>query len=715
MLSLQVLLSTVVIVSTSAINSSGSIISRQALVEWLSDYSVQFEQCHRIRTYNDEVATGDLWPPRSSTGDATVVGPQQFVSFRLCPHDECGQCQHGFGEYLVDLETYLDVTVEHYQGLQEAKCQICYDSCPLPVLQEKQDPEHDHLVVDCDTCVDQCREIENMEENGYIDATQFLQCQLIFDPEDDALEQLYAGPTCAGQGTQINIAVFTDEECLFRDWSKSLNDYIKDNDGYELRLSHALLKQVYSDGNCIRCSQTLHDDQSMDSAVTVTPACEDLYDRAAKCETPHGMNHGMLTNPTIFSNQLEQEQTVCEFLKVIQAGAYVDAPLSWLSSSDSNNNMDARSNNTEQEPTKKQLDGTDGRYLGDYSRDHGGWWESSNTQQPPHEPWMNDYALQFQGCQHFYQWNPQAWEHEDVRLATRRLAHYGVCPNNRTSSCSSDMMCGQYTVDLHTFLRYYHPYYAQDSNNDNQQVSSVPPAFLECIWLHRAGSGGENLYVGPYCSDGGSSVQLGLFTDNSCTIVASELLNKEKLPNELQNYSDLFFGGPNQSSLVGNDCLPCVSNNGTSSNAAAAGGTVTSSICDNLYPLSGKCEEMMTVAETEPVFQPDNSACSYIEFTKEIFLSFTPASESSLLNRTATATTKSLIAGNEALTWEANKTMTVTNTTVIAASDSSTLASDKSSDEILGPSQPAEVSSSDTKPLSVPFGLLCLVLLTKRQ
>jgi hypothetical protein len=36
-----------------------------------------------------------------------------------------------------------------------------------------------------------------MEENGYVDATNFLECQMIYDPEDDGQQALYAGPICA--------------------------------------------------------------------------------------------------------------------------------------------------------------------------------------------------------------------------------------------------------------------------------------------------------------------------------------------------------------------------------------------------------------------------------------------------------------------------------------------------------------------------------------
>jgi len=57
---------------------------------------------------------------------------------------------------------------------------------------------------------------ENMEDNGYVDVTEFLGCQLIYDPEDDDDDgeaALYAGPMCTSSGSKIKIGVFYDEDC----------------------------------------------------------------------------------------------------------------------------------------------------------------------------------------------------------------------------------------------------------------------------------------------------------------------------------------------------------------------------------------------------------------------------------------------------------------------------------------------------------------------
>lgn len=72
----------------------------------ISGYSVMFEQCQFVKSYNDELAEEEEVE--------TVLATQRFVLFRLCP-DDCTSCNYNYGEYLVDLESYLEATVEYFQ------------------------------------------------------------------------------------------------------------------------------------------------------------------------------------------------------------------------------------------------------------------------------------------------------------------------------------------------------------------------------------------------------------------------------------------------------------------------------------------------------------------------------------------------------------------------------------------------------------------------
>jgi hypothetical protein len=90
-----------------------------------------------------------------------------------------------------------------------------------------------------------------------VDATEFLDCQMIYDFEDDTLGSLYTGPICASGYNKIKIGVFTDEDCNQLYVAKDVHDYIVVNDGYNLKLSHALLSLSYlgdPEGCILKCA-----------------------------------------------------------------------------------------------------------------------------------------------------------------------------------------------------------------------------------------------------------------------------------------------------------------------------------------------------------------------------------------------------------------------------------------------------------------------------
>jgi len=291
----------------------------------ISGYAVKFEKCQFVRAYSDEMAEDE---------DAgTVLQTQRFVVFRLCPDNSCGSCNYNYGEYMVDLETYLEATVDYQQELQEEMCNMCEENCQQD--EEEEEDGRRKLAVDCDSCVDECEKIANMEENGYVDATEFLECQQIYDPEDDNAVGLWAGPMCASSGSKIKIGIFEDENCNNVDNSKNVDDYLVDGDGYQIKLSHALLKTVYSD-TCISClvveeeeenedgdEEDNNDEEEEEKEAEVVEMCQQLYEGAAKCEKNHGFDNGYADYDG-YENQLAQEDVVCDFISSIKSGTYQD-------------------------------------------------------------------------------------------------------------------------------------------------------------------------------------------------------------------------------------------------------------------------------------------------------------------------------------------------------------------------------------------------------
>jgi len=301
-------------------------------------YKVIFEKCQFVKAYSDDLA---------AEGSNTVLATQRFVIFKLCPVD-ADTCQYNYGEYLVDMDSFLQYTVEYKQEEQEMMCEMCDENCQVyyddAAGEEEEEEEEDEgdrrrrlaarkrfsrkLDVDCDTCVESCEKIANMEENNYVDATYFINCQQLVEEGDDQ-QALYAGPMCGSQGSKIKIGVFSDEDCMFLDASLDVEDYLANENGYALKLSHALLKTTYDNSDPIQCEQVDEEEDEENyynayeyEAPETREVCTNLYMEAAKCEEEHGFEAGVDKYYNAYENQVDNEELVCEYIYSLKSGTY---------------------------------------------------------------------------------------------------------------------------------------------------------------------------------------------------------------------------------------------------------------------------------------------------------------------------------------------------------------------------------------------------------
>jgi hypothetical protein len=300
----------------------------------IATYAIKFQQCQFVKTYNDDLADDE--------DSETVLAIKRFIIFRLCPDDDCSTCSSGFGEYMVDLEAYLTYTTAYYQMYEEAMCEVCDNTC---YAEENADGENADAnaeeqaadggerrrlkndfyfsgEVDCSVCVTECANMANAEALNYIDATNFLECQLIYNSGGDDDVSLYAGPFCTSNGAKINIGVFSDENCNNLDSSKKVDDYMMLN-GAQASLNHATLKKTYTN-TCISClepkqEQNNNNGNDADDADAVIEVCEQIYKSSAKCEKPNGFDDG---SDYVYTIQENTEETVCDYISSLKHGTY---------------------------------------------------------------------------------------------------------------------------------------------------------------------------------------------------------------------------------------------------------------------------------------------------------------------------------------------------------------------------------------------------------
>ena len=257
----------------------------------LSQYSIQFEQCQTTKQYDYNGGDGN-----------SVLSTKRFVIFRLCPDSSCSN----YGEYLIDIDSYLEATVDHMAAVQEQYCEECYACVGV-------DDDATCGEVDVNTCYSKCQNIDNMETNGYVDAVEYTQCGKVYYNQNTGVSY-YAGAMCSSSGTKIKIGLFADAKCSVLADADNIDHYIKNENGYNVKLSYHLLKQTFSgneNGYVANCYQ--------DGAVS--DMCQALYEEAGKCESVHGFS-GMTNDDENYSSQISNEQQVCEFISKIRAGHY---------------------------------------------------------------------------------------------------------------------------------------------------------------------------------------------------------------------------------------------------------------------------------------------------------------------------------------------------------------------------------------------------------
>lgn len=263
---------------------------------------------------------------------------------------------------------------------------------------------------------------------------------------------------------------------------------------------------------------------------------------------------------------------------------------------------------------------------------------------------LSGYSVKFQGCHHVQQWNDQANDQTDVRIMTKRLARYRLCPSD---SCSTDKSTGcsskygDYVVDLNTFVTNYMEMVQTDKATTCETAKNTCDTSCngqgdDCLYTcyeeagvsfcldddnaafdindyttcnqvdlsvnrrylannnnnNNAADAQVSYYVGPYCADQGGEIQLGVFTDDTCTTFAQygDSLFKSVMGFDLP-YST--------TSLINTACTTCSETNNN-------GYVQARQECGAIYALSGKCETRMDID------YPNESSCSYIEGIKII-------------------------------------------------------------------------------------------------
>jgi len=284
---------------------------------WVAGYSLKFQGCHHISQWNEE-----------ANGEEDVrIQTKRLVKFRLCPSDSCSAesssgCSSEYGDYIVDMNIYLEAWFQAKQEYQEFKCQYL-ENYVCGCDNENGDDNYSEEMCQWDCYAAHNMEGVCMDENPYnqnngqeqqeeLQIEEYMECsgadfenqnQNQYNNNQNGNQnqqwdgQYYIGPYCAEQGGAIFLGVFTDETCTsFADNSGGRETYYT-NTGMELPYGQANI----IDMDCMSCKEPQennNDGNDAEDADEVNEMCETLYATAGKCETnlPYGTVYSANTN-----------------------------------------------------------------------------------------------------------------------------------------------------------------------------------------------------------------------------------------------------------------------------------------------------------------------------------------------------------------------------------------------------------------------------------
>lgn len=262
----------------------------EADYSFLTDYAVKFQGCHHVQQWNEDYDDED---------DVRIM-TKRLIRYRLCPSDSCSDektagCNSKYGDYVVDMDTFLEAYLESIQedkddicheayadcynqcnGSNDADCKSnCYESYELSWCMNDDDNMQDFDVQEYSAC----KEVEFDYNNAYYKDDDDgnnggrRRRRRLEDGDDDQVNY-YVGAYCADQGGSIRLALFTDDTCTT--FSSNGYDTFYKYMGYEMPFKSESL--VTS-----RCLSCLKDDD--DGNQENRELCEDVYSYSGKCET----------------------------------------------------------------------------------------------------------------------------------------------------------------------------------------------------------------------------------------------------------------------------------------------------------------------------------------------------------------------------------------------------------------------------------------------
>lgn len=322
------------------------------------NFAITYHRCAAVQQFDDDVAAQE--------DTTSVFATKNFAIFRICPVDSCDEeggeqqdegeeeqqeegeedtvysastgarglgCSSNYGEYMIELEDYLQVMAEHQEAIAQQYCAYCEDYMYNVYMNYYSDNSNRDLkfedfiadgknrkLSDDDTCVN----YGDLCTNGGFEAasvlTEYFECTYA--------NGAYVGPHCSDDGFTITLGAYADSYCN-QYIGGDIADYIGQDDDDDASnsyydLSDDALKSWYNSRVCIPCGQQQaygserrlenNDDNSDDT----TDLCAVVYDTSAHCDK----NFELFSRGNLNDTEWKEMQLSCSFIDSIGSHNY---------------------------------------------------------------------------------------------------------------------------------------------------------------------------------------------------------------------------------------------------------------------------------------------------------------------------------------------------------------------------------------------------------
>jgi len=295
-------------------------------ISFVSDYSIKFQGCHHVTQWASEEEMdeeeGDDYNADDGDGQPqstnSRIRSKGLVRYRLCPTDSCFEhfsmgCSSNYGEYVVDMISFLEVYIAYQMEMNEYNCekysQTCFTECYESTSANCYQKCYKKYDVNAALCSSNGSSSNN--QNAYsnydsyaassyggneFDLETYIQCgEYEVATEDGDAVAHYLGPYCADQGGDIKLGFFQDATCSIP--SSYQATYFEKLTGIEIPYTKKSLVET----SCLACASTESEADAQGNqdyynydangnrnyyvAKEVNEMCGSMYMTAGKCET----------------------------------------------------------------------------------------------------------------------------------------------------------------------------------------------------------------------------------------------------------------------------------------------------------------------------------------------------------------------------------------------------------------------------------------------